>query len=154
MPAMPEPRPKVSASTQGVRMPMAEAMARFWVTARICRPKVVKRRTTSSRHEDADGEDDDPQAVVGDGQIADLEGAGHPRRVADLAVVGPEDGAHRLLQDQRQAPGGEQRLQRPAVEEADDAALDGDADGAGDEEGERQGDGQRPVEQPGRVACG
>ena len=46
---MPEPRPKVSASTQGVRMPMALAMARFWVTARICRPKRVKRSTTSSR---------------------------------------------------------------------------------------------------------
>ena len=44
--------------------------------------------------------------------------------IADLAVGRPEDGAHRLLQDQRDAPGGQQRLQRPAVEEADDAALD------------------------------
>jgi hypothetical protein len=35
---MPEPSPKVSASTHGVRMPMAEAMRRFCVTARICRP--------------------------------------------------------------------------------------------------------------------
>ncbi len=73
-------------------------------------------------------------------------GAGHPGRVADLAVGRAEDGAHRLLEDQRYAPGGQQRFQRPAVEEADDAALDGDADGAGDEEGERQGDRQRPVE--------
>ena len=52
-------------------------------------------------------------------------------------LVGAEDGAHRLLQDQREAPGGEQRLERAAVEEADDAALDRDADRAGDEEGER-----------------
>ena len=63
--------------------------------------------------------------------------------VADLAVGRAEDGADRLLQDQRYAPGGEQRLERTAVEEADDAALDGDADRAGDEEGERDGDEQR-----------
>ena len=65
-------------------------------------------------------------------------------------LVGPKIDAHRLLQDERHAPGGEQRLQRPAVEEADDAALDDEAGRAGDEEGERQGDGERPVEQPGR----
>ena len=59
---------------------------------------------------------------------AELEGAGHEVRRADLAVGRPEGGAHRLLQDQADAPGGEQRLERPAVEEADDAALDGDAD--------------------------
>ena len=80
-------------------------------------------------------------------------GAGHPGRIADLLVGRPEDGPHRLLEDQRQAPGGEQRLQRPAVEEADDAAFDGDADGAGDEEGERNGDGERPVEQPRRAGA-
>ena len=44
-PAMPEPSPKVRESTQSVRMPMEEAMARFCVTARICRPKEVKRRS-------------------------------------------------------------------------------------------------------------
>jgi hypothetical protein len=32
---MPEPKPKVSASTRGVRMPIAEAIGRFWVTARM-----------------------------------------------------------------------------------------------------------------------
>ena len=47
MPAMPEPRPKVMASTQLVRMPMAAAMRRFWVTARISRPKRVRRMTAS-----------------------------------------------------------------------------------------------------------
>ena len=65
-------------------------------------------------------------------------------------LVGPKIDAHRLLQDQRHAPGGEQRLERPAVEEADDAALDGDAD-------QRRRPGrraaaaisQRPVEQAG-----
>ena len=47
MPAMPEPRPKVIASTQLVRMPMAAAMRRFWVTARISSPKRVMRMTAS-----------------------------------------------------------------------------------------------------------
>ena len=47
MPAMPEPRPKVSASTRAVRMPMAAAMSRFCVTARMCRPKVVLRSTSA-----------------------------------------------------------------------------------------------------------
>jgi len=41
---MPEPRPKVKASIQGVRMPMAAAMRRFWVTARVFRPKEVALR--------------------------------------------------------------------------------------------------------------
>ena len=44
MPAMPEPRPKVSASIFGVRMPIEEAMRRFWVTARICKPQRVRLR--------------------------------------------------------------------------------------------------------------
>ena len=74
--------------------------------------------------------------------LADIEGAAHPRRRADLAVGRAEGGAHRLLQDQRQAPGGEQGLQRPAVEEADDALLDQDADEARDDEGQRHRDQQ------------
>src|SRR5690606_13739642 len=39
---------KVRASTQGVLIPMAEAMRRFWVTARICRPSRVRLSTVSS----------------------------------------------------------------------------------------------------------
>ncbi|KAI9877602.1 MAG: hypothetical protein M1823_007079, partial [Watsoniomyces obsoletus] len=73
---------------------------------------------------DGKREDDDPQPVIGDRQAAKLERAGHPGRVADFAVGRPEQGADALLQDERDAPGGEQRFQRPAVEPADDAALD------------------------------
>ena len=103
--------------------------------------------------EDREREEDDVEAVPGDGHLAELERARHPRRVADLAVGRAEDRAHRLLQDQADAPGGEQRLERPAVEVAHDAALDGDADAAGDEEGERGGDQQRPVEEAGGVGA-
>ena len=45
-------------------------------------------------------------------------------------VLRAEGRAHRLLQDEADAPGREQRLERPAVEEADDAALEHRADAA------------------------
>jgi hypothetical protein len=48
MPAMPEPNPKVSASTRAVRMPIDAAIARFWVTARISSPSLVKRSRPSN----------------------------------------------------------------------------------------------------------
>ena len=44
---MPEPSPKVSASTRLVRMPIDAAIARFCVTARISSPMRVKRSTPS-----------------------------------------------------------------------------------------------------------
>ena len=43
MPAMPDPKAKVSASTRPVRIPMVAAMRRFCTTARISSPKRVKR---------------------------------------------------------------------------------------------------------------
>ncbi|MBA7700191.1 hypothetical protein ES703_108900 [subsurface metagenome] len=94
-------------------------------------------------------EDEDPEPVIGDGDLAELEGTAHPGGIADLAVGRTEGGAHRLLQHQRETPGGEQCLQRTAVEETDDAALDGDPDRAGDQKGERHRDQQRIVEQAG-----
>ena len=153
MPAMPEPSPKVSASTRAVRMPIDAAIARFCVTARISRPSRVKRSRPSRPDEHRHGENDDPEPPVGDVELADAERAAHPRRRADLAVGRAERGAHRLLQDQRQAPGRQQRFQRPAVEEADDALLDQDADHAGDHEGERHRDQQRIVEQAGAAGA-
>ena len=74
-----------------------------------------------------------------------MEGAGEERRRIDLPVAGAEHGAHRLLQDQRHAPGGQQRLQRPRVEIADDGALQHDAGGPGDQEGDRQRQHHRPI---------
>jgi len=41
MPAMPEPRPKVSASTREVAIPIDAAILRFCVTARISSPRLV-----------------------------------------------------------------------------------------------------------------
>ena len=78
--------------------------------------------------------------------MAEIKCAAHPGRVADVLVGGPENRTYRLLQDQRKAPGSEQSLQRTAVEEADDAALDGDADRARHQEGKRNSDQQRIIE--------
>ena len=95
------------------------------------------------------GEAENPQPVVGDRDLSDVERAAHPGGITDLAVGGTEHGAHGLLQDQRQTPRRQQRFQRPAVEKADDAALDQDTDPAGNDEGQRHGNQQRIVEQPG-----
>ena len=42
MPAMPEPRPKVSMFTRSGLMPIEPAMRGFWVTARVSRPRRVR----------------------------------------------------------------------------------------------------------------
>ena len=47
-PAMPEPRPKVMASTQDERTPMARAISRFCDTARTSRPRRVRLRINNS----------------------------------------------------------------------------------------------------------
>ena len=90
-----------------------------------------------------------PEPVVGDRDLSEFERAAHPGGIADLAVGRAEHGAHRLLQHQRQAPGRQQRLQRAAVEKANDASLNQDTDRTGDDEGQRHGDEQRVVEQRG-----
>ena len=64
----------------------------------------------------------------------------------DLHVVRAEGQAEELLEDQRDAPGGEQRFERAAVEEADDAALEDDADERGHDEAERERDEKVVVE--------
>jgi len=80
--------------------------------------------------------------------VADLEGAAHPGRGRHFAVARPEGRAHRLLDDERQAPGGEQGFERAAIQEADDAAFDHDADEARDDERRRHRDDERVFEQP------
>ena len=98
------------------------------------------------------GKHDDPDPVVGQQHAAlELDRAGHPRRVADLAIGGTEDRAHELLQHQTQSPGGKQGFQRPAVQKTDDAAFDGDPERAGHQESGGNGDEQRQVESGRRI---
>src|SRR5260221_306118 len=82
-------------------------------------------------------EDDDPEPVERDRQrVPEVDLAGHPARARHLAVGRAEDRAHRLLQDHAEAPGHQQRLERSAVEEADQAALEQHAQRAGEQEGD------------------
>src|SRR5262249_24160723 len=89
-----------------------------------------------------EGEADDPYPIVSDVEMADLEGAAHPGRVRDFTIGRPEGCAHGLLEDKRQAPGGEQGFERTAIQETDDAALNQDADRCCDDEGRRYRDDQ------------
>ena len=75
--------------------------------------------------------------------MRDLEAARQPVRVGDRDVLRAEDEAHRLDESQADAPGRQQRLQRAAVEVADDAALEDDADQRRGQEGDRDA---RPAE--------
>jgi hypothetical protein len=85
-------------------------------------------------------EHDDVQTAVGDGQhIIDLQRSGHPLRRLDRPVVGTEDIAHQLLQQQAHAEGGQQGFQRPPVEESHDAAFDQHAEDSRDDEGRGYG---------------
>ena len=55
----------------------------------------------------------------------ELVGAGHEGGVGDALVGRAEDRADQLLQDQAQAPGGEQGLERAAIEVAgSETAID------------------------------
>jgi hypothetical protein len=63
-------------------------------------PETRESQHAEQRDEHREGEADDPEAVVRDGDTAEIEGATHPGRVADFLVGRSEDGAHRLLQDQ------------------------------------------------------
>ena len=68
----------------------------------------------------------------------------------DGLVGGTEDRSHALLNDQREAPGREQRFQRAAIEEADDPSFDRDASSRRDKERGRDRDQERPLHQTGR----
>ena len=69
---------------------------------------------------------------------------------ATSTFCAPKIDRTRLLQDQADAPGREQRLQRASVEAADHAALERHPDGRGDHERDRQRRDQVPVECAGK----
>ena len=58
----------------------------------------------------------------------------------------PDDQQHRLRDDQAEAPGREQRIQRPLVEAPHDEVFDGHADQSRRHRGKRLGDRKRHAE--------
>ncbi len=105
-----------------------------------------------AQHDEA--EQDDVEPVPGDGEAADrVEAAGHPTGVGDRSVRRAEDRAHRLLQDEPDAPGRQQGFERPAVQETDHRALEDDPDRAGDEKPHRDRDDEIGAEPVRRQEC-
>ena len=153
MPAIPEPRPKVSASTRagadahrGRHRAVLRHGAHFKAEPR-------KAQQPEQRGKDRERKADDPQPIVGDRDLAKLEGAAHPRRIADVLVGRAERGAHGLLQNERETPGREQRFQRPTVEKPDDALLDQDADQSGKEKCQGNREHERIVGERGKFGA-
>src|SRR5262249_4959676 len=73
-------------------------------------------------------EDDDDATVWEDDVSHQRDAARHPRWILDLDILRAKERSRRLDQDQAEPPGREQRLERPAVEEPDHAALERHAD--------------------------
>ena len=82
--------------------------------------------------------------------VQHLDAARHQRGILDLHVLRAEERAHGLDQHQADAPGREQRFERPAVEPADHRALEHHADQPRNHEGGRDGAQQVPVESAGQ----
>ena len=81
------------ASTQLVRMPMAAAMPRFWVTARISRPKRVRRMMMKKTQFAHQTEDDDHQAA-GIGTVTESTEPLIQGEVETLQLLGPKMADH------------------------------------------------------------
>src|SRR4030095_17142448 len=81
------------------------------------------------RAADHDGKADDEQAREWNRDARGrLPSAGEPRGRRHAALARAEEAPERVLAHQRQAPGGEHRVERPLVEEADEAALKGESE--------------------------
>ena len=131
---------------------MQAAIGRFCVTPRTNRPSRV--RAISSATPASTSAANAMIAMRLNGSVRlliTLDAAGQPRRVLDRHVLRAEHRAHRLHQHQADAPGGEQRLERPAVEPADHAALEHRADQRRGQERDRDRDQHVGVEGAGQV---
>ena len=128
MPAIPEPSPKVIASTHSLRMPIALGHGAVLRDGPDLETHSRVLQHDEKRREDKHGEDHDVEAVVSDREgLVQLERAAHPGGRLDRAVERGKNRAHQLLQDEADPERREQRFQGPPVEKANDGALDQDA---------------------------
>ena len=142
-PARPAPKAKVVASTTPARTPRHALIARFWVTARMRRPALVRKRSQYIAATEAAASPMMKTRLYGSVR-PDHHGhaAREPRRRAHVHVGRAEPEAQPLLDDQRGAPRQQQRLERPSVQEPDDAALEDQPD----DRRHQERDGQRDEE--------
>ncbi len=105
-----------------------------------------------NERDDGQRERDDVDAVPRQDQVRQqLDAAAHPRGVRHFDVLRAEQRSRRLDQQQAQAVGREQRLERPAVEETHDGALDDDADDERARKRRGKRGGEIPVERARRI---
>ena len=120
-------------------------MSRFWVTD-LQSQRGVKQQGVHP-HDANGGEADDEQAQVRKLQAGEHVPAPHqPAGASHVHVVGAEGLPHQLLEEQADAPGGEQRFERPSVEAADQRAFEQQTRQSGHNESQRQGQDKVPAE--------
>ncbi len=128
-PPTPHPRANVHVSTWAVEMPMHAAMGRFCVTALTRRPSDVPRRMYATNATTTAVKRTIAIAVVRDHHVLEeLRASREPGRVLHFDVLRAEDRANDLDEQQTQAVGRQQRLERTPVEEADHRTLEQSTD--------------------------
>src|SRR4029079_2075975 len=78
-------------------------------------PEAAPSQQGEQPRENEERENNDAEPIIRDSELADLEGAAHPRGRGHVLVGRPKHGAHRLLQNERESPSGEKCLQRPSI---------------------------------------
>ena len=113
--AMPAPIAKTPVRTHGTGMPIAWAMTRSWVVARIQMPQVPNLRNSQSPPMIAADSNAITYPVPRVVQVKERELAGE--RLLDLARHRAELPQRIILQDERNPEGGEDRIERIAAEQ-------------------------------------
>ena len=112
IPAIPEPRPKVSMLIRSGLIPIDAAMAGFWVTARTSSPSRVRLRISHSAKEEEDRQNEDRDADGTDGHhVVQRDRPGQPVRRRQRLGQRPEDQPHDLLQRDGDPEGRQKRLE-------------------------------------------
>jgi len=127
-------------------------MGRFCVTPRTNKPRRVRPIQVAHAQQHGNCKADDDQAVVWQREVGEhLHPTAHPRGVFHTHVLGAKNRSHQLHQHQADAPGGEQCLQRAAIQKAQHAALQHRAHcGRGAKRQRQRGD-QVPVERARKI---
>ena len=138
MPARPEPMKNVGGSTRPVCRPLTAARSRFCMTARIRRPCGAGPWTsqTIADHHDDEADDEQPGVGIVTPNISTLP-LSHVG-VVTSTVLGAEEVLGDLLQDQSDAEGHEQRVERAVVHPPQQQPLHQHADQPGRHERHRE----------------
>ena len=144
IPAIPEPRPKVSMLIRSGLIPIDAAMAGFWVTARTSSPSRVRLRISHSakKKRTARMKIATRMELMDTTSFSATDPASQSGGVSGW-VSAPKIKPHDLLQRDGDPEGRQKRLERAVIEPSYDQPLHGHAGHEGDDEGQRDRDGER-----------